>query len=327
MLSLIARRLLSAIPLCAFVLSLTFLLIEAAPGHPVDLLLGDGPVPAATRARIEAAYGLDRPAYARYASWIGSAATGDLGWSLSRGRKVSTVLADALPETIELAVAALSIQLLLGLVLGALHALRPGSSLDHGLSLFGLVLISLPTFWLGLMAILLFTVAIPLFPPSSAHAIGASAWSFPARMADSLWHVALPALVLGVTSAASLARFVRAGLVRALDEGFVRAARARGASRARVLLVHALPVAAGPVITLTGLQLPVLVSGALVVEVVFGWPGMGRVTYDAVMAQDIPVVLAAVFLATVLVVAGSLLADLGLALVDPRLRPSREDSR
>jgi peptide/nickel transport system permease protein len=327
MLSLIARRLLSAIPLCAFVLTLTFLLVEAAPGHPVDLLLGDGPVPPATRARIEAAYGLDRPAYARYAAWIGSAACGDLGWSLSRGRRVSSVLADALPETIGLAAAALSIQLLFGIVLGTLHAARPGSKLDHGLSLFGLLLASLPTFWLGLMAILLFAVAVPIFPPSSAHAIGASSWSFFARMADGLWHVALPALVLGVTSAASLARFVRAGLVRALDEGFVRAARARGASRARVVLIHALPAAAGPVITLTGLQLPVLVSGALVIEVVFGWPGMGRVTYDAVMAQDIPVVLAAVFLATILVVAGSLLADLGLAWVDPRLRPGREVPR
>jgi peptide/nickel transport system permease protein len=327
MLGLIARRLVSAVPLVAGVLTLTFLLLEAAPGRPVDLLLGDGPVPPEMRARIEAAYGLDQPAYARYASWIGHTLRGDLGWSLSRGRNVRSVLADALPQTIRLAAGGLAIQLLLGIALGALHVVRPGGVVDHGLSWTGLVLASVPTFWLGLMAILLFAVAIPIFPPSSAHSIGADAMGFAAREADGLWHAALPSLVLGLGSSAVIARFVRAGLVQALGEGFVRAARARGASRARVLAAHALPAAAGPIITLAGLQLPILVSGALVVEVVFGWPGMGRVTYDAVMAQDLPVVLAAVFLATILVIAGSLLADLGLALVDPRLRLGRPASR
>ena len=327
MLGLIARRLVSAVPLVAGVLTLTFLLVEAAPGRPADLLLGDGPVPPEMRARIEAAYGLDQPAYARYASWIGHTLRGDLGWSLSRGRNVRSVFADALPQTIRLAVGALAIQLLLGVMLGALHVVRPGGVLDHGLGLAGLVLASVPTFWLGLMAILLFAVAIPIFPPSSAHSIGADAMSLPARAADALWHAALPSLVLGLGAAGIIARFVRAGLVQALGVGFVRAARARGASRTRLLLVHALPAAAGPVITLAGLQLPVLVSGALVVEVVFGWPGMGRVTYDAVMSQDLPVVLAAVFLATILVIAGNLLADLGLALVDPRLRLGRAASR
>jgi peptide/nickel transport system permease protein len=327
MLGLIARRLLSAVPLVAGVLTLTFLLLEAAPGRPVDLLLGDGPVPPEMRARIEAAYGLDQPAYARYASWIGHTLRGDLGWSLSRGRKVRSVLADALPQTIRLAAGGLAIQLLLGVVLGALHVVRPGGFVDHALGLTGLVVASVPTFWLGLMAILLFAVAIPIFPPSSAHSIGADAMSLPARAADALWHAALPSLVLGLGSAAIVARFVRAGLMQALGEGFIRAARARGATRARLLIAHALPAAAGPVITLAGLQLPVLVSGALVVEVVFGWPGMGRVTYDAVMAQDLPVVLAAVLLATILVIAGNLLADLGLALVDPRLRLGRPASR
>lgn len=320
MLSLIGRRLLSGIPLIAAVLTLTFLLVEAAPGRPADLLLGDGPVPPELRARIEAAYGLNRTPVARYLTWIKDAARGDLGWSLSRGRKVTSVLADALPATIALAAAALAVQLLLGIFVGALHVVRPGGALDHALGIAGLVLASVPTFWLGLMAILLFAVAIPIFPPSSAHSVDAAAWSVLARAADTLWHLVLPSLVLGLGSAAVIARFLRAGLTRTLDEGFVLAARARGASRGRVLALHALPAAAGPVMTLVGLQLPLLVSGALVVEVVFGWPGMGRVTYDAVMAQDLPLVLAAVLLATILVVAGSLLADVGLALADPRVR-------
>ena len=325
MLGLIARRLLSAVPLVAGVLTMTFLLVEAAPGRPVDLLLGDGPVPPELRARVEAAYGLDQPAYARYATWVGNALRGDLGWSLSRGRKVTSVFADALPRTIELAAVALSVQLLLGVLLGALHVARPGGAVDHGLGVVELLLASVPGFWLGLMAILLFAVAIPIFPPSSAHSIGAETFSFPTRVLDALWHVALPALVLGLSAAAILARFVRAGLSRSMGEGFVRAARARGASRARLLWVHALPAAAGPVITLAGLQFPTLVSGAVVIEVVFGWPGMGRVTYDAVMAQDLPVVLASVLVATVLVIAGNLLADLGLFFVDPRTRLDRTE--
>ena len=204
--------------------------------------------------------------------------------------------------------------------------MRPGSALDHGLSVVGLMLASIPSFWLGLMAILLFAIAVPIFPPSSSHSIGASAWSLPARAADTLWHAALPALVLGSGAAGVIARFVRAGLLQALGRRVrPRGARARGASPRRVLSLHALPAAAGPVVTLAGLQLPVLVSGAVVVEVVFGWPGMGRVTYDAVMAQDVPVVLAAVLLATLLVVAGNLLADLGLgARRSPRApRPGR----
>ncbi len=318
---------LSAFPLTAGILTLTFVLVEVAPGRPVDLLLGDGPVPEDTRARIEAAYGLDRPPVARYASWIASALRGDLGWSISKGRNVTRVLADALPPTIGLSAMALTIELLLGILLGALHVARPGGAVDHALGLAGLVLASTPTFWLGLMAILILAVAIPVFPPSSTHSIGAEAWSLPARAADALWHAAVPALVLGIGSAAVIARFVRAGLLRALEEGFVRAARARGASRLRIVFMHALPATAGPVVTLAGLQFPVLVSGAVVVEIVFGWPGMGRVTYDAVLAQDLPVVLAAVLLATILVIAGNLLADLGLALVDPRVRQGKPDGR
>lgn len=324
MAGLIVRRLLTSIPLIFGVLTLSFLLVECAPGKPIDYFLGDHPVSPETRARIEAAYGLDRPPWSRYATWIGHALQGDLGWSLSRSRPVTRVLADALPATIGLASLALAIQLFGGIALGALHVARPHGTADHALTAAGLTLASAPAFWSGLMAILLFAVAIPLFPPSSSHSIGAGSWPLAARITDALWHALLPAAVLGFGSAGIVARFVRAGLLASLGEDFVRAARARGGSRLRLLLLHAGPAAAGPVITLAGLQLPMLVSGALVVEVVFGWPGMGRVAYDAVMAQDLPVVLAAVLLATLLVIAGSLAADLALAAVDPRARDARK---
>lgn len=316
----LARRLLQAIPLLLGVVTLAFVLVEAAPGDAADVLIGERPVSPEVRARIEAAYGLDRPPLERYASWIGHALCGDLGWSLSRGRPAAAVLGDALPPTIALAALALLIEILAGLALGMLHAMRPHGLLDHALGAAGLALASIPSFWLGLMAILLFAYAVPLFPASSSHAADAALLPPAARAWDALRHAVLPALVLGSGGAAVLARFLRARLLETRSGAFVRAARARGASPSRLLARHALRASLGPVITVAGLSLPLLVSGSLVVEVVFGWPGMGRATYDAILAEDIPVALASVVLATAVVVAGNLLADLALAWADPRVR-------
>jgi len=178
----------------------------------------------------------------------------------------------------------------------------------------------MPTFWLGLMAILAFSYFLPVFPPSSVRSAGSEGWPLLSRIADTCWHLALPAAVLGLASAATMGRLVREGLLRSLGEGFVRAARARGVGGGRLLFGHALRSALLPVITLLGLSLPILVSGSLVTEVVFGWPGMGRLAYDAILAQDIPVVLATTVLTSVLVIVGSLLADIAIAVADPRIR-------
>jgi peptide/nickel transport system permease protein len=302
------------------VLVLTFALMESAPGSPADLLLGDRPVPQEVRERLERAYGLDRPPAERFLHWLAALASGDLGWSVSRSRPVTRVLASALPATLLLAGAALLIHIVAGIVLGAAAAAWRGRWPDRALTFGGLVLYAMPTFWLGLMAILALAYLVPLFPPSSMHSVNAREWSWIARAGDLLWHVALPACVLGLASAAAMARFVRAGLMRALGEEFVRAARARGVGARRVLAVHALRNAVLPVINLLGLSLPILVSGSLVVEVVFAWPGMGRLTYEAILAQDVPVVLATTLLATILVIVGSLMADLAMAVADPRIR-------
>lgn len=301
-------------------LTLTFVLVEAAPGTAADLVAAERPLSPEARARLDAAFGLDRPPLARYASWLAGAARGDLGWSISRGRPVATVLASALPATLLLAGLALAVQLSLGLSLGALHVVRPRGVLDHAAGVVGLSLASIPTFWLALMAILALAYHVPLFPPSSSRSIGAEGWAMPLRALDALWHAALPAAVLGLGAAAALARYVRAGLLRALGEGFVRAARARGVSSRALVTRHALRATLPPIVTLAGVSLPALISGSLVVEVVFGWPGMGRLAYDAVVARDLPVVLATVLVATVVVVVGSLAADLGLAWADPRAR-------
>jgi peptide/nickel transport system permease protein len=317
----VARRLAAAVPLVLGVLVLTFVMVEAAPGKASDALLGDGPVPNEVRERIEAAYGLDRPAPARFLSWAETIALkGDLGWSISRGRPVSRVLMDALPNTLLLAGAAFLVHLAAGIALGLASARFPHGWIDRTLGTLGLALHSMPTFWLGLMAILGFSYFLPVFPPSSVRSAGSETWPLLARVADTCWHLALPAAVLGTASAAAMGRFVRAGLLHSLGEGFVRAARARGVGGGRLLFAHALRSALLPVITLLGLSLPILVSGSLVTEVVFGWPGMGRLAYDAILAQDVPVVLATTVLTSLFVILGSLLADIAVAAADPRIR-------
>ncbi len=315
-----AGRLAAAAPVVLGVLLLTFVLVETAPGEPFDLLIGDRPIPPEVRDRLVAAYGLDRPPAERFVRWIGALALhGELGWSLSRGRPVADTIAAALPATLVLSTAALLVHLVAGIGIGVASGRWRGGWPDRAMTGSALVLYSMPAFWLGLMAILGLSYGLRLFPPAATHSVGAEAWSVPLRLLDRLWHLALPALVLGLASAAALGRFVRAGMLRALDDDFVRAARARGAGGGRVLWLHALRSSLLPVVTLMGLALPVLVSGSLVVEVVFGWPGMGRLAYEAILARDVPVVLATTLLSTLLVVAGNLLADVAVALVDPRI--------
>jgi peptide/nickel transport system permease protein len=317
----LARRLLAALPILLGVLTLVFVLVESAPGDPAAIFLGERPVPPQVRERLVAAYGLDRPPVERYLRWLAAVALeGELGWSVSRGRPVVRALGDALPATLLLAGAALLVHVAAGMALGLTTARWRRRWPDRALGALSLALYSMPAFWVGLMAILSLSLRLGLFPPGSTHSVGAEAWAPLRRAADLAWHLALPAGILGLTSAAALGRFVRAGVLAALQEEFVRAARARGAGGGRVILGHALRNALLPAITLVGLSLPLLVSGSLVTEVVFAWPGMGRLAYEAILARDVPVVLAATLLSSLLVVVGNVAADVALAAADPRIR-------
>jgi peptide/nickel transport system permease protein len=326
LLTFVLKRIALAVPLALGIATLVFVLLESAPGSPVDLMLGDRPVPPEVRRELERIY--DGPLVERYFEWLRAVfLEGNLGWSHSRSRPVTRAIADALPPTLLLSGAALAVHLFVGIGLGVWAARRRRRAGD-AISLFGLVLYAMPTFWLGMMAILLFADVIKIFPPSSLRSVGADEWGTLRRLADLLWHVALPAGVLGLSSAAGLARFVRAGLLETLGQEFVRAARARGIAGRALVLRHALRNAVLPVINLLGMSLPVLVSGTLVIEVVFAWPGMGRLTYDAIRAQDAPTVLATTLLAAAMVIIGNLLADVGMALADPRIRlGGGEDTR
>jgi peptide/nickel transport system permease protein len=323
----IARRLALAIPLALGAATLVFVVMETSPGDPVDLLLGDRPVPAEVRERIERAYGFDRSPPERYLRWISALfLEGELGWSHSRSRPVAQLLGETLPPTLALAGAALILHLVIGVGCGIVAAARREAWPDRALTMGSLLIYAMPTFWLGLMAVLALSYFVPLFPASSMQSVGAEEWSWLRRMTDRTWHLALPACVLGIGSAAAMVRFVREGLLDTLSRGFVRAARARGLAERRVMLGHALRNSLLPVINLVGIALPVLISGSVVVEVVFAWPGMGRLTYDAIRAQDFPVVLATTLLATLLVVLGNLAADVAMAAADPRIRMTGQRS-
>lgn len=301
------------------VLTLVFFLQRLVPGSPISQTEDRG-LPQEQRERLRRIYGLDRPLPEQYFRWLGALARGDLGVSLSQQRPVSVALRQALPPTVLLAAASLSLEFGLALGLGIAAARRPGSAFDHALRIGGLVAFSLPAFWLGLMAILLFSYTFPIFPASHMRSIGSEELS-PLRSAlDVGHHLLLPALVLGVSRAGGTARVVRARMLEILQQDYIRTARAGGLSERRVLWVHALRNLLGPVLQIFALSIPALLSGSLVTEIVFAWPGLGRMTFNALLSRDYPLILAATGLTAGIVLLCSLLADLGLAAADPRVR-------
>jgi len=313
-------RLGSALLLLLLVVSATFVLLHALPGDPVQAL--DNPrLTLLQREQLRRAFGLDRPLAVQYLAWIRSALLHfDWGVSFVQQRPVSEVLGQALPNTLLLAAAALPLQYGLGLLLGVAAARRAGRAADHWIRGGALLLYSLPVFWLALMAILALCLKLPLFPPSHMYSPAAQDLPPLARLLDLVHHLALPAIVLALASAGGIARFVRANLLDAMGQEYLRAARAKGLSERRVLWTHGMRNALPPLLQVFGVHLPAMLAGSLVVEVVFSWPGMGRLTYDAVLARDFPVVLACTAWHGLLVVTGGLLADLLHAAVDPRVR-------
>jgi peptide/nickel transport system permease protein len=318
------RRLAASLLLLLLVLSTTFVLLRLAPGDPLAVV--DGlPIPKAQREHLIRSYGLDRPLGEQFLRWLGAVALhGDWGLSYSEQRPVSTVIGEALPATLLLAGAALLVEYGLGVSLGVAAARRSGSAVDRAIRGGSLLLYSQPPFWLGLLAILLFSYKWRWLPASHMRSIGAGDLGPAARLVDVGRHLVLPALTIGLSSAGGAARFVRASLLDIMGRDYIRAARAKGLSERRVVWVHALRGALPPLIQLLGISVPELLSGALIIEVVFAWPGLGRITYDAILSRDYPVVVATTAIAAVLVIAGNLVADLLHAAADPTVRRDRD---
>jgi peptide/nickel transport system permease protein len=302
--ALLVRRLVGALGVVLGVALLTSLLIHLVPGDPVELMLGESAT-AGDRAALRASLGLDRPVHEQLLSRFGQLARLDLGASLYSRRPVGALIAERLPATVELAIAALVIAALAALPLGIVAARRRGSLADSsamGLALLGL---SVPSFWLGPLLILLFSVVLGWTPVSGR---------------EGLASLVLPALTLGIGIAAVLARMLRSSLLETLSEDYVRTARAKGLTEAAVIRRHALRNAALPVVTVFGMQAGALLAGAVITETVFAWPGIGSLLVEAIQRRDFPVVQGCVLLISTTHVAVNALTDVAYAWLDPRVR-------
>lgn len=300
-------------------LTITFFIIRLAPGDPVSLYI-QGDVDPHYAENLRKALGLADPIHVQYVKWLKSTLTGELGMSFSKHVDVSDILIETIPNTLVLTFFALIFNFLIGIAIGIITALKRGSKLDHTVNITSLFVYSMPEFWLGLMLILGVSLHLGLLPASGMHSPMARYLSFPEYVWDVFQHMILPVFVLGVASAAATGRYMRGSLLEVINQDYIRTARAKGLSEVLVIGKHALRNALIPIITLLGLSLPFLLGGAVIVETVFSWPGMGKVTIDAIFSRDYPLIIACTMVSGVMVILGNLLADVLYALVDPRIR-------
>jgi peptide/nickel transport system permease protein len=297
------RRLALLVPTLLGVATLVFAFLHLVPGDPVEIMLGESAAPADV-AELRRELGLDRPLLVQYGRFLAHAARGDLGRSIVYRAPVSHVIATRYPATLELAAAALVVALALALPLGILAAVRPRSALDRGARLASLAGVCLPSFWLGPLLILVFSLRLGWLPVSGRGGIA---------------HLVLPAVTLGLGMAGILVRLTRTSMLAALREDYVRSARAKGAPERRVVLVHALRNALVPVTTVAGLQAGALLAGAIITETIFAWPGLGRLVVQAIDARDYPLVQGCVLAIAASYVVVNTATDLLQRAIDPRI--------
>jgi len=326
MLRQLVRRISLGLGIVFVVVTATFLLVHLAPGDPVHLWVAPG-AGAEEIANARRALGLDRPLAVRYVSWLADFIRGNWGLSLVQQRSAARVILDALPHTLLLSATSLLLTYLGGILVGTVQAIRQRSAIDTGLTISTLVIYGMPAYWLAIMLVLVFSylsarfgwpgwLQFPALGVTSLDAEFLGPWG---RVIDRLRHLALPLITLAAIGIAGTARFVRGAVLDVRPLPFVRTARAKGMGPIVVEIRHVLRNALLPIITLLGLSLPALFSGTVFVEVIFAWPGMGRVMVDAVGGRDYPVVMATTAVFAMLVVLGNLLADALYALADPRI--------
>ena len=307
----VLRRLLQSAVALLGVTLVVFLLLQLVPGDPVRVALGTRFDPETYEA-LRARAGLDQHPVLQYFGYLGNALTGDLGVSFRSGEPVTGIVLARLPATLSLALTALALALLIAFPLGVISAVRSGSVLDHAVRVFSQFGVSVPDFWMGIVGIVLFAGVLGWLPPSGYVALtdDPAGW---------LSHVILPAAAVGLVTASILTRFIRSSVLEVLSQEYVRTAEAKGLRRRVVVLRHVLRNALIPVVTVVAVHLASLLGGVIVIEVLFAWPGIGRLTYDAVQARDYPVLQGAVLLVATLFLLVNFLVDILYARLDPRI--------
>ena len=298
------RRLLWTLPVLLGVLTLVFFLLHLVPGDPVDVMLGESALPA-DREQMRAQLGLDRPIAVQYAVYLRNTLSGDLGTSFTSRRAVAAEIVERLPATLELMLGAMAVAFAIAVPLGVLAALYHGRWIDYLASGFALLGVAIPNFWLGPLLILLFAIQLDWLPVNER---------------GGPEHLVLPAITLGTALAALLSRMIHTSLVEVLGEDYIRTARAKGLPERIVVASHAMRNAAIPVITVTGLQIGALLSGAIITESIFDWPGLGSLLLEAIYGRDYALVQGCVLVIAVSYIAVNLLTDLLYGWVDPRIR-------
>lgn len=311
----LVRRSALLIPQLLILFALSFGLVHLTPGATggVDLNALSGENITQMRERL----GLDRPLPVQFGDWLWHAARFDFGTSFMDGRPVRDKILDRLPATMLLTGTALLMALVLSIPMGVISSLRRNGPIDYGLTIFAFLGVSIPSFWAAIVVIIVFGVNLGWFPIQGMESVGRQVDS---RTIDIIKHLVLPATVLGLDGTAALTRLVRSSVTDVLVEDYVRTARAKGLSERVVLFRHALKNALLPMVTLVGLRLPSLIGGAVVVETVFAWPGIGRLGWEAVLQRDYPIVMGLVVFTGALTILGNLLADLAYAAIDPRIK-------
>jgi peptide/nickel transport system permease protein len=311
MVAYVIRRLLLLVPVALLVSFITFMLIHLVPGDPARVLLGEDSTPEALAA-LRQQLGLNRPLYEQYALWLNQAVHGNLGESIQLHEPVLQAILQRVPVTIELGVAALLFSLLLAVPLGMTAATRRGSRLDWLLNVSSLLGTTIPPFVLGLLLILVFAVILRMFPPGGYV-------PFTEDPLENLRDLVLPMIALGSASVAVNFRQVRASMLDVLSQDYIRTARAKGLSDRRISYRHAFPNALLPLLTLVGLQAGAILAGAVVVETIFLWPGVGQLAVTSILSKDYPVVQGVVLLSALSYILINLLVDLSYTFVDPRI--------
>ncbi|WP_164867715.1 ABC transporter permease [Rhodovarius crocodyli] len=318
MLKLLLRRLAMSLPLVFAVVTLTFFLVRLAPGDPAAILAGEAPSPEFL-AEIRAEYGLDQPQWRQFLAYLTKAATGDFGTSIYLGRPVFSVIWERFPATVVLTIASMVLASILGTALGVLAARHAGNRLDTVISAGSLLGYSIPGFWIGQLLVILFAVELDWLPASGMTTARVTYTGF-AHVLDVGRHLILPAVTLAIFLLTMIARFTRTAMIEALNQDFILVATAKGVSPRRLLWHHAFRNAVVTTVTVIGLEFGAVLSGTVVVEIVFGWPGLGRVFYDAINRRDFPLLTGAFIFSSVVVIAANTVSDLVCAALDPRIR-------
>ncbi len=313
------RRVIGLIPLMLAISFVSFLIMQSVPGGPLAVYRNNPNVRAEDLARLEKQLGLDKSIPVQYGIWLKNFATGDWGQSLASNRPVSEMIAERLANTAYLMLAAFGLTLVIAVPVGVISAVKQYSLFDHGATLFSFLGFSVPIFWLGLMAIILFAVKLDWFPAGGMRTIGE-----PFSITDRLRFLILPATLLAFHSAGQYSRYLRSSMLDVTKQNYVTAARAKGLHERVVIQKHALRNALIPLITVVALDLPALFAGALLVETVFAWPGMGRLFWNSALRFDYPVLMGIIVITAVLVVVFNLAADVLYAVADPRIRLTSE---